>query len=121
MISIKESKSGKVEPINYIYNHPEFWTEDRIKKEDWRFINVATTYGKTHLKDDDGKDLYLNELDIDDKEIFTRLAIIRTKNGQDHYFLNEIGKETYGAYTRKEWGRRYYWLSHKQEKPIRIQ
>jgi hypothetical protein len=117
--SIKESKNGKVEPVNYIYNHPEFWTEDRIKREACRFINVATTYGKTHLKDEDGKDLYLNELDIDDKEIFTRLAIIRTRNGQDHYFLNEIGKETYGVHTRKEWGRRYYWLSHKQEKPIR--
>ena len=119
LISMKESKSGKVEPVNYIYNYPEFWTEARIKKEAYRFINVATTYGKTHLKDDDGKDLYLNELDIDDKEIFTRLSIIRTKNGQDHYFLNEIGKETYGVHTRKEWGRRYYWLSHKQEKPIR--
>ncbi len=119
LISIKESKSGKVEPVNYIYNHPEFWNEDRIKKEAYRFINVATTYGKTHLKDDDGKDLYLNELDIDDKEIFTRLSIIRTRDGQDRYFLDEIGKETYGVHTRKEYGRRYYWLSSKQKKPIR--
>lgn len=116
--SVKESKSGKVEPVNYIYNHPEFWTEDRIKKEAWRFINVATTYGKTHLKDNDGNDLYLNELDIDDKEIFTQLSIVSIKD-QDHYFLDDIGKETYGVHTRKEWGRRYYWLSHQQEKPIR--
>ena len=75
-ISKKESKSGKIEPVSYIYNHPEFWTEDRIKKETYRFSNVATTYGKTYLKDDNGKDLYLSELDIDDEEIFTRLSIV---------------------------------------------
>ena len=96
LISIKESKSGKVEPVNYIYNHPEFWTEDRIKKEAHRFINVATTYGKTHLKDNDGKELYLNELDIDDKEIFTRLSIV-VVNGQEHYFLDDMEKETFGV------------------------
>ena len=116
--SIRESKNGKVEPVNYIYNHPEFWTEDRIKREAWRFINVATTYGKTHLKDDDGKDLYLNELDIDDKEIFTRLSIV-VVNGQEHYFLDDMGKETFGVLTRKTWGRRLYWLGHQQEKLIR--
>jgi P4 family phage/plasmid primase-like protien len=117
-ISKRESKSGKIEPVNYIYNHPEFWTEDRIRKEAYRFINVATTYGKTHLKDDNGKDLYLSELDIDDKEIFTRLSIVSV-NGKECYFLDDIGKETFGVHTRKMWGRRYYWLSHKQEKPIR--
>src|ERR687897_677636 len=66
----------------------------------------------------DGIVLYLNELDIDDKEIFTQLSIVSIKD-QDHYFLDDIGKETYGVHTRKEWGRRYYWLSHQQEKPIR--
>ena len=117
-ISIRESKSGKVEPVNYIHNHPEFWNEDRFKKEAYRFINVATTYGKTHLKDSDDKDLYLNELDIDDEEIFTRLSIVGV-NDREHYFLADIGNETFGVHTRKVWGRRYYWLSHQREKPIR--
>jgi hypothetical protein len=116
--SIHESISRKEEPVNYIYHHPEFWSEDRIEREACRFINVATTYGKTHLKDAENSDLYLYELDIDDKEIFTRLSIIKI-NGTDHCFLGEIGKITFGVKTRKEWGRRYYWLSHKQERPIR--
>jgi hypothetical protein len=89
------------------------WTEERIEREAYRFKSVATTYGKTHLKDDAGRDLYLNELDIDDEEIFTRLSIINT-NGRDHYFLDEIGKITFGVKTQKAWGRRYYWSSHKQ-------
>jgi hypothetical protein len=116
--SIRESKSGRVEPVNYIYKHPEFWTEDRITDEAYRFQNAATTYGRSHIRDENGKDLFLNELDIDDKEIFTRLSIIPVKN-VERYFLNEIGKETYGVKTRKKWGRRYYWLSHKQERPVR--
>ena len=116
--SIRESKSGKEEPVNYIYHHPEFWNEERIEREAYRFKSVATTYGKTHLRDEEGRDLYLYELDIDDKEIFTRLSIVSI-NGKDHYFLNEISKLMFGVKTRKEWGRRYYWLSHKQERPIR--
>jgi hypothetical protein len=116
--SIEESSDDNEHPINYIYNHPEFWTEERIKREAHRFKNVATTYGKTHLKDEDGQDLYLYELDIDDEEIFTRLSVVRV-NGKSHYFLDEITKQTYGVRTRKKFGRRYYWLSHIQEKPIR--
>ncbi len=36
--SIGESLSdGKAHPVNYIYTHPEFWTEERLTKEAWRF------------------------------------------------------------------------------------
>jgi hypothetical protein len=63
--SIEESGDEKEHPINYIYSHSEFWNEERIKREAWRFENVATTFGRTHLKDENGNDLYLNQLDID--------------------------------------------------------
>src|SRR5918994_5209013 len=116
--SIDESGDGNEHPVNYIHDHPEFWNKDRLEKERWRFKNVATTYGKTHLKDEERRDLYLYELDIDDEEIFTKLSIVRV-NDKDHYFLDEIGMQTFGVQTRKRWGRRYYWLSHQQEKPIR--
>src|SRR5262245_5081185 len=52
--SINESKDGKEHPVNYIHDHPEFWSKERLEKEHWRFKNVATTYGMTHLKDGDG-------------------------------------------------------------------
>jgi hypothetical protein len=55
--SIEESIDGKERPVNYIYSHPEFWNEERLQREAWRFNNVATTFGKTHLKDEDGNDL----------------------------------------------------------------
>jgi hypothetical protein len=54
--SIEESNDGKEHAVTYIYNHPEFWNEQRLEREAWRFNNVATTFGKTHLKDD----LYLS-------------------------------------------------------------
>ena len=44
--SIRESKSGKEEPVNYIYHHPEFWNEERIEREAYRFKNVATLLEK---------------------------------------------------------------------------
>lgn len=116
--SIDESGDGKEHPVNYIHDHSEFWSKERLEREHWRFKNVATTYGKTRLKDEEGKDLYLKELDIDDEEIFTRLSIVKVKD-KDHYFLDEIGRQTFGVQTRKKWGRRYYWFSHHQEKPIR--
>ena len=39
--SIRESKNGKEEPVNYIYNNPEFWNEERIEREAYRFINMC--------------------------------------------------------------------------------
>jgi len=52
--SIRNSKNRKEEPVNYIYHHPEFWSEDRIEREAYRFKNVATTLGKTHFNAEDG-------------------------------------------------------------------
>src|SRR5919197_4768830 len=60
--SIEESDDGKEHPVNYIYGHPDFWNEERLKRQASRFNNVATTFGKTRLKDENGSDLYLNQL-----------------------------------------------------------
>jgi hypothetical protein len=62
---------GKEQPINYISRHPEFWNEERIKREAWRFESVATTFGITRLKDSDGNALNLNLLDVDSEQAFT--------------------------------------------------
>jgi hypothetical protein len=115
--SIEESADGKEHPVNYIYNHPEFWNEERIKKETWRFENVATTFGKTHLSDEHGNDLYLNQLDIDSEAVFTKLAVISIRN-KEYFFIDEMCKTTYVTKTKKKWGRHIYWLSHKQNPSI---
>jgi P4 family phage/plasmid primase-like protien len=115
--SIEESADGKEHPVNYIYNHPDFWNEERLEREAWRFNAVATTFGKTRLKDDNGNDLYLNQLDIDSEEVFTKLANIRIKDNE-YFFIDQMCKITYITKTRKKWGYHMYWLSPKQNQAI---
>jgi P4 family phage/plasmid primase-like protien len=116
--SIEESKNGKEEPVNYVYNHPEFWNEERIKKEAYRFKNVATALGKTHLKRDDGSPLYINALDIDSEQVFTTLSRLSDRNGNDFYFIDEACKSTFVSKTKKKYGRHIFWLSSEQHKSI---
>ncbi|MGE5660656.1 MAG: hypothetical protein ACM3X1_00255, partial [Ignavibacteriales bacterium] len=118
-ISIRESKSGKEEPLNYICHHPEFWSEERIEKESYRFINVATLTGKTHLKAEDGNPLYLCALDIDSEQVFTILSRLSDSNGNDIYFIDKMCKSTFVSSSKKRYGRHIFWLSNKQHKPIR--
>ena len=116
--SIEESKNGKEEPVNYVYNHPEFWNEERIKKEAYRFKNVATALGKTQLKRDDGSPLYINALDIDSEQVFTTLSRLSDRNGNDFYFIDEACKSTFVSKTKKKYGRHIFWLSSEQHKSI---
>jgi P4 family phage/plasmid primase-like protien len=119
LISIKESKNGKVEPVNYIYNHPELWTEERLRREAYRFKNVATLPGKTHLKTKDGSPSYLCALDIDSEQVFTILSRLRSaKNDNDFYFLHMACKSTFVTKTKKNYGRHIFWLSANQHRPI---
>ena len=116
--SREESADGQIHEVSFIYNHPEFWTEERIKKEYWRFDNVATTLGKTLLTDDQGKPLYLNALDIDSEQVFTILGRLSGPDGKDVYFIDEMCKNTFVSKTKKRFGRHIFWLSHEQHKPI---
>ena len=118
-ISIHESKSGKEEPLNYICYHAEFWNEERIEREAYRFINVATLTGKTHLKAENDIPLYLCALDIDSKEVFRILSCLEDINGNDYYFIDEACKSTFVSSSKKRYGRHIFWLSNKQYKPIR--
>jgi P4 family phage/plasmid primase-like protien len=118
LISIKESKTGKIEPVTYIYNHPEFWNEERLKKEAHRFKNVATLPGKTHLKTKDGNPLYLNILDIDSEQVFTILSRFTYRNRKDCYFIDKACKSTFVSKTKKKYGRHIFWLSAEEHKPI---
>jgi hypothetical protein len=90
--SKQESEDGAEHPINYIYNHPEFWNDQRIESEKIRFKNVATLLGRTHLREPDGQPLYLNAIDIDSERVFTILCRLSGPDGQDVYFINEICK-----------------------------
>lgn len=120
LISIQESKNGKVEPVNYINNHPEFWAEERLRKEAYRFKNVATLPGETRLKTKDGKPLYLNILDIDSESVYTILCRLIGSDGKDLYFIDRSCKSTFVSKTKNSYGRHIFWLSDKQHKQIII-
>ena len=61
---------------------PEFWSEEKIKDSANKFHNVATTFGRTNIKDTDGRDLYLHCLDVDSTEVLKReCSICLNKNG----------------------------------------
>lgn len=112
----EDGKTPNVNSTNAIYNDNSYWTDDKLRNENYRFINVATTYGRTPLRDAKG-DLYLNEIDIDSERVFTILAKI-DNNGRDCYLIDELCQKTFVVKTKKRYGRRIYWLSHKQNLPI---
>ena len=92
-------------------------TGERLRKNSHLFYNVATIFGKSHIKDKDGNDIFLNCLDIDSDEAFTRLTKISI-NGKDVNLIDELCKSTYVTKTKKENGYHVYWFSHRQNKPI---
>jgi putative DNA primase/helicase len=113
----EDAKTPTVKATNEIYVDPQYWTAEKIESKNYRFKNVATTFGITNIKDEEGRDLYLNECDIDSKEAFDRLAIVKV-NGKDYFFIDEMCKITFVVKTKKKYGYRFYWLSRKQHSPV---
>ena len=113
----EDGMTPTIKSTNDVYYNTHYWTDEKIEQEHYSFHNVATTFGKTHIKDEKGNELYLNQLDIDSKEALDRLAIIRAKD-KEHFFIDEMSKLTFVVKTRKNYGYHIYWLSHKQLKPI---
>ena len=57
-----------------VYDDPSYWSAEKLVAESWKFKNVATVFGKTHVKDSEGRDLYLNGLDCDSEAVYKILA-----------------------------------------------
>ena len=115
----EDSVTPNVPSTNDIYNNPQYWSEAKIRRDHHLFHGVATVFGKSRIKDESGKDLYLNAIDIDSPEVFTRLATYTSKNGKDVYMIDNLCKLTYVTKTKKRCGYHIYWFSHNQNKPIR--
>jgi hypothetical protein len=114
----EDSVTPNVPSTNDIYNNSEYWTEKKLQKDHHLFYNVATALGKSHVKDESGKNLFLNVIDIDSDAVSTRLAVI-SKDGKDIYLIDELRKSTFVVKTKKRLGYHIYWLSHNQNKPVR--
>ncbi|MGC2573943.1 MAG: hypothetical protein WA364_20700, partial [Candidatus Nitrosopolaris sp.] len=100
-----------VSSTNEIYNNPDYWTEEKLTQNYWKFSNRATTFGITYVRTIQGnKKLYLHCLDIDSDNV---LAILFD-------LLNELKPKTFVTKTKKDCGYHVYWLSHIQHAPIGI-
>jgi P4 family phage/plasmid primase-like protien len=102
-----------------IYENPDYWTHERLKQQAYKFKNIATVFGKSYIKDDEGRDLYLNCLDIDSDNIYDVLFNLEnSKSKQKYSLLPKLQKATFVTKTRKKNGFHIYWLSHRQNKSI---
>ena len=122
---------------NPIYEDPNFWTAEKMEAES-KFQNVATVFGKTHIKDSEGRDLYLNGLDCDSESVYriltTQIEQIRDSGIRSRieslFSKTEVSAKSLFEYlkqvtcvvkTRKSYGFHIYWLSSRQNNHIRTQ
>jgi DNA polymerase elongation subunit (family B) len=103
-----DCKTPIVRSTNEVYDNPDYWTAETLKLEHQRFTNLATTFGKIHLKDENGEALYLHGLDIDSDNVLRILFDL----------LEELKSKTFVTKTKKDCGYHIYWLSRKQNTPI---
>jgi hypothetical protein len=72
-VPLDEISKSPIIPWSEIYDNPDFWSIEKIREHSDKFYNVATTFGKSHVKDTKEKELYLYCLDIDSEEVLKRL------------------------------------------------
>ncbi|MFZ0512037.1 MAG: hypothetical protein WAM14_10555 [Candidatus Nitrosopolaris sp.] len=126
--------NGVVMSWSLIYEGPNYWSAEKLIAEWSTFKNVATVFGKSHIKDEKGLDLYLNGFDCDSQYVNQILnsdqiqdPILRDKvqnliykTGSKSLF-DFLRKTTIVVKTRKVFGYHFYWFSHKQNPRIRTE
>jgi len=58
-----------------IYNNSEYWNIQKFNdpKEYSKFKNVVSTVGKSHLRDSENNDLFIQVLDVDSEPVYNKL------------------------------------------------
>ncbi|HEX5186839.1 MAG TPA: hypothetical protein VFV86_08110, partial [Nitrososphaeraceae archaeon] len=139
-LSYNHTPSTKWTPI---YDEINYWKEDsfcnlQIQKQ---FINVASTFGRTHFKDSEDDTLFIQAIDVDSESVLNLLnatvgELYITKKLRpvldelmklsgtaiDHFMnfplLDLFKKITFVTKTKKSYGYHIWWLSHEQNKAI---
>ncbi|MGC2572157.1 MAG: hypothetical protein WA364_11655, partial [Candidatus Nitrosopolaris sp.] len=130
---------GVVISWTLVHEDPSFWSDEKLIAEFWKFKNVATGFGKTHVKDSEGKDLYLNDFDCDSETVYkilttpideisdsrlkSKLQELCSKFGLDLTMgkvslFDCLKRVTVVVKTRKPYGFQVFWLSHTQHDHI---
>jgi len=84
IVPLGNDSTPTVNSTNEIYSNPDFWTEEKLTQNYWRFSNIATTFGITHVQETKD-DLYLHCLDIDSDNVLSILFDL----------LNELKSRTF--------------------------
>ena len=95
-------------PTRFIYLNPQFWTDERIKAEHWRFEGIRVLPGKTYIyrngKISGPYRLYI--LDIDSYKAYEKLKELL----ESDLFLNTYVTESYKMRNGETFGYHVYWL-----------
>jgi hypothetical protein len=73
LVALNELSKEPTIAWSEVYSNLTFWSAEKLKEYEDKFYNVATTFGKSHVKDTKEKELYLYCLDIDSEEVLKRL------------------------------------------------
>ena len=145
LVPLSKNHSPAIDEWTPIYENPNYWRIDDFNdpKIVLKFKNVATTLGKTHIKDSKGNDLYIQVLDIDSENAFTLINTslsqlveserlisrfysifkdswnISEKEFSEYTILHILKMFTFVTKTRKKHGYHFWWLSHYQNMAIR--
>ena len=106
LVSLDEISKSPIIPWSEIYDNPDFWSIEKIRECTDKFYNVATTFGKSYLKDAQGKELYLHCLDIDSDEVLNRVQSLLEQ---------EWKLKTFVTKTQKDCGYHVYWFECSSE------
>ncbi len=143
LVPLSENGTPAIDNWTPIYENPNYWNDKDFNDPSVcsKFHNIASTLGKTHIKDQ-GQDLYLKVLDIDSEKAFTLVNTpmsqlaghvklvskfhsifvdswnISEKEFSEYTILNVLKMFTFVTKTRKPWGYHIWWLSHNQNTTI---
>jgi len=111
--------NGKTPAMTWSTIYDVGWNEEGLSRKYELFNNIATCFGKSRLKDEQGRDLYLNCLDIDSEVVADSLRNYQDPStGKQYSLIEELKRRTYVVQTRKPYGVHCYWFSHEENRPV---
>ena len=138
LVPLSQEKSTPALQWTVIYENPNFWSEERFINQAVKFKNVATTFGRTYIRNSHKTEttLYLNGLDSDSKavhtiltqplielqekypSIYSKIENIFSQRDKPQTLLKGLQNITCVVKTRKSYGFHIYWFSSKPNKQI---
>jgi hypothetical protein len=106
LVALNELSKEPTIAWSEVYSNLTFWSAEKLKEYEDKFYNVATTFGKSHINDAQGKELYLHCLDIDSEQILERVQPLLEQ---------EWIPKTFVTKTQKDCGYHVYWFEHNSE------